>query len=46
MMAAQMPSEEKRARSHIVIENEGTVEQLRERATQVWEELQAWPNSA
>ena len=46
MMAAQIPSEEKRARSHIVIENEGTLEQLGERATQVWEELQAWPPSA
>ena len=46
MMAAQWPSEEKRSRSHIVIDNEGTLDQLRTRATEVWEELQAWPHSA
>ncbi len=46
IMDAQMPSEEKRARSHIVIENDGSLDDLRARATQVWEELQAWPRSA
>jgi dephospho-CoA kinase len=46
IMAAQLPSEEKRERSHIVIDNEGTLEELHERAGQVWEELKAWPHSA
>ncbi|HSL71602.1 MAG TPA: dephospho-CoA kinase, partial [Longimicrobiales bacterium] len=46
MIAAQMPSEQKRGRSHIVIVNQGTLEQLRERARQVWEELVAWRRSA
>ena len=46
IMNAQMPSEEKRARSHFVINNEGSMEELRARAAQVWQELQTWPHSA
>ncbi|MEX2281651.1 MAG: dephospho-CoA kinase, partial [Gemmatimonadota bacterium] len=43
MMAAQMPSEEKRARANIVIENNGSRRNLQRRARKVWRELQAWP---
>jgi dephospho-CoA kinase len=42
MMAAQMPSEEKRALAHIVIENNGSLDALKQRAAAVWLELQAW----
>jgi dephospho-CoA kinase len=40
MIAAQMPSEEKRARSHYVIDNDAGLEELAARADQVWAELQ------
>lgn len=40
MLAAQMPSELKRARADIVIENSGTLAELEQRAAEVWEELQ------
>jgi dephospho-CoA kinase len=43
MMAAQMPSEEKRERANIVIENNGSQRQLRRRARRVWREIQVWP---
>lgn len=40
MAAAQMPSSEKRLPGTYIIENDGTLEDLRSRATQVWYELQ------
>jgi dephospho-CoA kinase len=43
MMDAQMPSEQKRARANIVIENNGSLPQLVQRAAEVWQELQVWP---
>ena len=43
IMAAQMPSQEKRARADIVIENNGSLDELQQRAAAVWLELQAWP---
>jgi dephospho-CoA kinase len=39
MVAAQMPAELKRSRADIVIENTGSLGELHQRATQVWEEL-------
>lgn len=39
MIAAQMPSELKRARADYVIENTGTLGEVRRRAGEVWEEL-------
>ena len=39
MIAAQMPAERKRPKSHFVIENDGTLEQLEARARQVFMEL-------
>jgi dephospho-CoA kinase len=39
MVAAQMPSELKRARADVVIENAGSPEELEERARRVWAEL-------
>lgn len=36
MMASQMPSESKRGRAHFVIENDGTLEMLKERVNAVW----------
>lgn len=39
MILAQMPSELKRARADVVIENAGPVEALEARAREVWEEL-------
>ena len=39
LIAAQMPSAAKRARSHYVIENDGTPAQLEERARAVWDAL-------
>jgi dephospho-CoA kinase len=36
MMAAQMPSAEKKGRAHIVIENAGTLDELRHRVDEVW----------
>lgn len=41
MIAAQMPAELKRHRAHYVIENTGTVDDLTERAEQVWAEITA-----
>jgi dephospho-CoA kinase len=38
-MAAQMPIEEKRRLARHVIENTGTLEQLRERTDRVWNEV-------
>ncbi|MFO7262277.1 MAG: dephospho-CoA kinase [bacterium] len=40
MIAAQMPAEQKRRRSDIVIENAGTLEELEARAERVWRELE------
>ena len=39
MVGAQMDVEEKRARSSYVIENDGTREELTERATEVWQQI-------
>ena len=39
MIAAQMPSELKRARADLVIENTGSLGDLERRATEVWREL-------
>jgi dephospho-CoA kinase len=39
LMAAQLPAASKRARSDIVIDNDGTPEQLRERAFGAWQRL-------
>ncbi len=39
MMAAQMPAAEKRARADVVIENDGSLEELETRAARVLEEL-------
>jgi dephospho-CoA kinase len=41
MLRAQMPAEEKQARSHFVIHNDAGLGELRERAEQVWAEIQA-----
>jgi dephospho-CoA kinase len=39
LMAAQLPAAAKRARSDVVIDNDGTPEQLRERAFAAWHRL-------
>src|SRR5574341_119066 len=39
ILAAPMPSERKRPRSHLVIDNEGTLEQLEARAREAFEEV-------
>ena len=39
LIAAQMPSAEKRARSHIVIDNAGSLPELRARARDAWQRL-------
>jgi dephospho-CoA kinase len=39
LMAAQTPSEQKRARSDIVIYNRGTLEELEEAAREAWEAI-------
>src|SRR5215207_132983 len=39
MVAAQMPSELKRARADVIVENTGSLGDLERRARQVWEEL-------
>ncbi|HWK89522.1 MAG TPA: dephospho-CoA kinase [Longimicrobium sp.] len=44
MIAAQMPSELKRARADIVIDNTGTLGDLERRAREVWEELERRAN--
>lgn len=41
MIAAQMPAELKRARADFVIENNGTLDELREEVDGVWERLTA-----
>lgn len=41
IMAAQMPAADKRALADIVIENNGSLEDLEARAVAVWKELQA-----
>ena len=41
MMAAQLPSAAKRAAADIVIDNDGTLEQLRAKVSEVWERLNA-----
>jgi dephospho-CoA kinase len=40
MIAAQLPSAAKRVRSHHVIDNDGTLDELTERAARVWESLE------
>jgi dephospho-CoA kinase len=40
MIAAQMPAEQKRGRATFVIDNDGTLDLLRERAGAVWRELE------
>ncbi|HMA44407.1 MAG TPA: dephospho-CoA kinase [Gemmatimonadales bacterium] len=40
MMAAQLPAERKRARSQYVIDNDGTLEELEQRARAVYAELE------
>jgi dephospho-CoA kinase len=39
LMAAQWPAESKRARSHVVLENAGTLEELRQAAWDAWQEM-------
>lgn len=41
MISAQMPAELKRARADVVIENAGPLEQVQQRATEVWRALVA-----
>jgi dephospho-CoA kinase len=41
MIAAQMPAELKRARADFVIENDGTLDELRDEVVDVWERLTA-----
>jgi dephospho-CoA kinase len=41
LIAAQLPATSKRARSHYVIENDGTLEQLQKRSREVWDALLA-----
>ena len=41
VIRAQMPAELKRARADVVIDNVGTLAQLTERATEVWEQLRS-----
>jgi dephospho-CoA kinase len=40
MVDAQMPSEEKRGRADIVIDNDGTLAQLQQRAAEAWQAIQ------
>lgn len=42
MIAAQQPAAGKRARADIVIENDGTLAQLAERAERAWEQIRRW----
>jgi dephospho-CoA kinase len=39
LIAAQMPSGPKRARSHIVIDNQGSLDDLRAQAREAWQRL-------
>ena len=41
MIAAQMPSARKRARADIVIDNDGSLAELEERAREAWGEIRA-----
>jgi dephospho-CoA kinase len=45
MIAAQMPAELKRARADYIIENVGTVRELEERVSEVWQALEREANS-
>lgn len=45
LIAAQLPSGPKRARSHVVIDNDGTLEQLRARAADAWQRLLDLPQT-
>ena len=40
LIASQLPTPHKRERSHLVIDNEGSVDDLRARARAVWDEIQ------
>lgn len=40
MVDAQMPVEQKRARADIVIDNDGSIEDLREKAKEAWRQIQ------
>ena len=40
MITAQMPAELKRARADYIIENTGTVRELEERVSEVWQALE------
>ena len=40
MIDAQMPSRDKRARAHLVIDNDGTRETLQQKATEAWQEIE------
>jgi dephospho-CoA kinase len=39
MIAAQMPADLKRARANYVIENDGSIDALREQVDRLWEKL-------
>jgi dephospho-CoA kinase len=41
LMASQLPSEQKRARSDIIIENRGSLDELKDAARAAWEEIYA-----
>jgi dephospho-CoA kinase len=41
MVDAQMPAEQKRSRATFIIENAGTLEQLRQQAQEVWQKIRA-----
>lgn len=43
LMAAQMPAPDKVKRAHIVITNNGTLEELQAAAADVWQQVQGWP---
>jgi dephospho-CoA kinase len=46
LIAAQMPSAPKRARSHLVIDNDGSLDDLRARAREAWQRLLDLPQPA
>lgn len=46
MIAAQMPSEKKRPLAHHIVENAGTLEELRTRVDALWRELDALAEAA
>jgi dephospho-CoA kinase len=45
LLAAQLPSGPKRARSHIVIDNDGSLDTLRARAAEAWQRLLDLPQT-